>query len=1364
MSGSTGQIIGGIVGAVIGFYAGGNVAAGWAIGSAIGGAVDPQRIDGPHLQDRKVQVSTYGASIPIIYGGDAGTGNIIWASDLAEHDVEEGKGGGPVVTNHTYSASLALLVGEGPIPGVRRIWADAKLVYDVSDDADGSTQAASSLFGSYFTFYSGDETQLPDPTIEAALGVGNVPAYRGCCYLVFTDLPLQEYGNRIPNFRVETSEARQSVGSDGGITYEPLKVGQWRGDRPEHGDGSTQYRDMTLTHSWTDYVVARVANASFEGGSSSFSDKFIAYQTSTNNLPSLFAGGATLADDPQYVYYCMAFAPPTVVLNTRASGLPAPDGAAFCGPAHNFGGSPDDGLLYWSLDAPNIGDIGNCIFKISTTLVTGTAPYTFVNNCVNFPGGAPFPYALGNHVIGLRAERVPGPPPSYPGCLLGDPCLLGTARVPGRPEYCIDCDGNVTPNTSITYEVVTGTFKQVAEVSYRSGVLYQNGLGPVLLPDDPDYNNGTFWAAARADAIAAGLLKSDVSVPVIVTKVAKGTRSTFTRYVAAERNTTLSAIVADLCERAGMTSGTYDVTALASIPVQGFAIARQMPARGALQPLQQAFWWDFVESGRSIKAVLRGAAPVDRIGPDDLGATDGDTPLVEVIPNRGQEAELPASVTVSYSVRAKGYEMGTQRARRVTTGSKQEQSVEMPIVLDDQKGAEIADVLMYSSWTNRTQRSWNTTRRWAHYEPTDPVELDDGEFVYSVRITERSEEGGVIKWKGVDESPAGYSPNVSAAPGAGGGIGGVRFDGPMKLELIDCPILLDTNDDPGLYAAASGYMPSWRAGAAFKSVDAGASFLLVKSMLNKAAIGYASTVLGDWRGGNMVDELNSVTIRMHSGALSSITRAALMTNGNTAILGGEILQFQRAEQLTADTYRLTGLLRARKGTEQHLATHAVNDRFVLFTSASVYRLPGTLGELNLAEIWKGVTAGQTLDDAFAISFTNTGAGLKPLSPSHLQAVDIGGGMRRVKWVRRTRIGATWRAGVDAPLGETNESYFAQLLDSFGNRVSSATVSTPTWDTAGGLALSYSMGRSDNSLRRVGSLVAGLRQASNPFAGAVDTFDASTGAVVNGYFIGEQTTQLADDGAALFISTINGTSPSHVFRFDSTSLTAPTHTYNGTLNADCQGVAFDGANVWISESYSARIRKLSAANLSVVATYAIAGNPGRMTYGAGALWVCAGVSVIKVDPATGATLLSLSDTNQFADVAVVGSIVFAWSDAAVKTFNATTGALIGSTAISSALPRPARLAVFGGRVVFADVANAALVFLDASTGLVASRLTVPRLLCVAGSDAAHLFIEIDTPPSGSRTDAFGTGAFAGYSVRVYQLSSTVGRGFPATLQL
>jgi hypothetical protein len=61
--------------------------------------------------------------------------------------------------------------------------------------------------------YTGSSTQNPDSTIEGHEGAGDVPGFRGIAYIVFDDLQLAQWGNRMPNFSflVEFAESSDTV-------------------------------------------------------------------------------------------------------------------------------------------------------------------------------------------------------------------------------------------------------------------------------------------------------------------------------------------------------------------------------------------------------------------------------------------------------------------------------------------------------------------------------------------------------------------------------------------------------------------------------------------------------------------------------------------------------------------------------------------------------------------------------------------------------------------------------------------------------------------------------------------------------------------------------------------------------------------------------------------------------------------------------------------------------------------------------------------------------------------------------------------------------------------------------------------------
>lgn len=164
--------------------------AGTAIDNAAITALTPARIQPSRLAGLRVQASQEGAPIPIVYGRFRVTGQVIWASKFNEISAKRtvgGKGGARVV-ERSYTISFAIGLAEGPINGIGKVWANGNLL-------DLSTLP--------HRLYLGNETQTPDPLIEALEGLGNAPAFRGLAYIVFEDLPLGTYGDRIPQLSFE---------------------------------------------------------------------------------------------------------------------------------------------------------------------------------------------------------------------------------------------------------------------------------------------------------------------------------------------------------------------------------------------------------------------------------------------------------------------------------------------------------------------------------------------------------------------------------------------------------------------------------------------------------------------------------------------------------------------------------------------------------------------------------------------------------------------------------------------------------------------------------------------------------------------------------------------------------------------------------------------------------------------------------------------------------------------------------------------------------------------------------------------------------------------------------------------------------
>ena len=182
---------------------------GRAVGATVGRMID-QRLMGAGFDavdvgrvDRfRLMGASEGTAIGQVYGRARVSGQVIWASRFLEGTKRSGGGKGspkPKTTEFSYSVSLAVALCEGEITRVGRIW------------ADGIEVARDTL---NMRVYPGSEEQLPDAKIEAVEGVGKSPAYRGTAYVVFEDLALGPFGNRVPQFSFEVVRAAQGEHAD----------------------------------------------------------------------------------------------------------------------------------------------------------------------------------------------------------------------------------------------------------------------------------------------------------------------------------------------------------------------------------------------------------------------------------------------------------------------------------------------------------------------------------------------------------------------------------------------------------------------------------------------------------------------------------------------------------------------------------------------------------------------------------------------------------------------------------------------------------------------------------------------------------------------------------------------------------------------------------------------------------------------------------------------------------------------------------------------------------------------------------------------------------------------------------------------
>src|SRR5574337_1826305 len=499
---------------------------------------------------------------------------------------------------------------------------------------------------------------------------------------------------------------------------------------------------------------------------------------------------------------------------------------------------------------------------------------------------------------------------------------------------------------------------------------------------------------------------------------------------------TLENVVDDLCAGAGMPSGSYDASALASItkPVRAFVLSQVATTRSALEQLASAYFFESYATDK-LYFVPRAGSPVGSVDADDLG-TGIDAPADDALPTDvGSDMEIPAQVSLSYANADADYTTATELSVRLLSGQVSTRTTQIPLAFTAAEAKGIADAIVMDGYASRVTGSFAVPMKYAALVPTDVVTVQDPDGnTYRVRIVRRTDSGPVLSFEwGLDDATvvqsagitsSDYTPTVNVA-----------LPGETLMELLDIPLLRDDENKLGHYVAASSPATTWPGASISRSSD-DVEFVEAARVNERAIFGAATTALGNWTGGKVFDETNTVTVSLSYGTLSSSTRSAMLADAgvNVMLVGGEVIRFRAATYVSAGVYTLSGLLRGQRGTEWAMSGHVAGDRVVLLRTAGLRYVAIDLPSLAAARYYKGVTIGKSLASVDSEAFTCNGVSLKPLAPVNIRRTVGTGNQITLTWSRRTRLACTFvgAAGISVPLGEAAEAYEVDVVLVSGN--------------------------------------------------------------------------------------------------------------------------------------------------------------------------------------------------------------------------------------------------------------------------------------------------------------------------------------------
>lgn len=991
------------------------------------------KIEGPRLSSLDVTTADYGTTLDYFWGKRRLEGRpIIWAEKLREKKSTSKTKGGKYA-DYKYFGTFAVAIADHEINAVTRIWMDKHLVYDVTKA--GPISPVIGLFSSIASdspvkitngrnmrIYLGTETQLPDPRMEAwcedRYGPDSCPAYRGVSYIVFQDLPLEKFGNRIPQITVEAvndstpNRLHQTFNATGNLG--PVFSADHTRALFYNSSGHTY--DIWDVPSNTQLISGTLPTTVDEAAYSSSGHIWIGTGTLGDTLRLLSADGNQVLVE--------------LDVGGNADRLTGIGGRAYL---RTYAGG------------------GTTIFVCTTSacvaLDVDFVPEMFFGD---LDGNA---WAIGMAGTNIRLYGIDT------GV---NQTIASPGGVTGSVSAFVNTDGNFFVIVETTAMVIDADTYAVTDSASISGSAAQhfNVMGRMVPGSSRFYTDTKEIDAATLDTLQTYTMGSwtagntNVIAYEPVTHSLWGGGSTITiRYLdrIGSVGTDLGDIVQDVADRCGVVE--LDVTALTQT-VTGYSTV-QGAGKDWISPLLDIHDVDMRPHDFAVQGLVRGSSAAGTIPVSEF-VRDGDEPRYSITIK--QDTDLPRRISLSFADADKDQQKNTVLSQRPLDGTDgdREQTIDLTTyVATPGEAQKFSDRFFRRKWNGRESVANSLTAQYLALEPGDVWNLQLDDVTQSHRLVKSAISQGRINTEWERDFPG----LATLGTGTGAEMDGrdddeIYVPSQTKGFVLDTPLVTDSHDNtaPQIYYAAGKYAGDWPGAVIFQANGDEFDVWNTVDSASGATWGYANGALAAPSSPWVWDRGNTVNIKTF-GTLTSSTEAAINANPlvNLAYLGGELINFATATLEGDGTYTLTNLKRGRRGTEWACDDHAAGDEFVLVEDLE--REAMGLSQVGLSFEYRAQTLGRDVSSAPPIDVDFTGATLKPYAPANLKAArDFTTGVWTITGTRRTRVGGAWVSGTTIPLSEASEDYDIVIVNNDGAELRELTA---TFSGDGAFTATYS---------------------------------------------------------------------------------------------------------------------------------------------------------------------------------------------------------------------------------------------------------------------------------------------------------------------
>ncbi len=1118
----------------LGAWAGGAVgigaAAGWAIGSSIGSIVE-RKYFGPDvppnaLTDLQVQTSSWGVGLPEVFGTQRLAGNIIWSTDKILIGGNQGKFGGKgggggkggagkgkkgTGSQGYYVVAIAFALAEGPVGGIKRMWAGGDLIFDDGAPVYVPSMDPNSPQGGYQTFtavnqpivstggsslgtwtlYHGTNLQNADPTIAAngsANGPEGVPyqqvtlangfeytygspqfgkmgtacGYRGVAYIVFSALNCG-YGGTIPPLTFEvvgepgTLNAPQTIAG-------PFEVfataSQTFAEVAPNGDyaafslltGGSNYNESLLN--LRTGQVTPIYTDNIYSGDHSLQDT---YGICRHGASLLFGNGANPTD---------------VQIPSASATTYYPWTRGSINGCNLFPTNVNGVVWIWDVYTELVFQLGSLInYRLPANPTGQLAHFPVIDGIFYYFSGTTL-YACQPPSFTAIATTLSGY--VYSAFTDGVSLYVNMGTGGGGPLYTVNTTtGAATLYMTPAIACETYAFANGYLWGVQNNMLYKfNADGSIRYTVTLSVNAG-LPSVNPLIATGNGLLISGKS-----TGSGVGTWCQIVSFgdtAITPVPITLPEVLQAVCTRAGFTA--TDVSLVPALPVNLTRRAGNS-ARDVLKVLCQVYQMDMVDSAGTLRCVPKGQNIAGQLGYDDIGygkpVASGAQPPAPYVFSVAQGTDLPRSVVLKYTSALTNYNPISQFFQLHDPYGK-DVSISVPLTLDDRTALTAAMLMCVEPHIERTSYSWTLNfSTGLNYEPGDVLQMPWG----VTRITQATikdgqnnptwEFHGVIDASYVINSgygtaqavpipqigqpsavqttlPVGSSGSLIATLGQPSSVPGqIPTRPPLNLggayaAIVEVPPLQSTQTTPFYLVAPYTSGSTFVGVALYESTDGGTTFTEIAQQAISGSVGFGLQALPATQAETW-DTTTTLSIYLNSTymQLSSATDLQVIQGANLALVGAELIQFGVAQLLVDGSgntyYKISRLLRGRRGTEWAMTGHVPNETFVLISATKETAITYGLHDINSDAEFKVATVGQAISGVGEQPFAPTGVWFKPFSPAHLRYPLDSSNNWNLSFTPRARLNGWWGSGYAPSLDPDTQTWSLDIVDYYTSAI------------------------------------------------------------------------------------------------------------------------------------------------------------------------------------------------------------------------------------------------------------------------------------------------------------------------------------------